>query len=63
MSATDKSKLDEYLTSVREVERRIERMRAMKDKADDTAKLKNKPVFSMDRPQNGLPKICASTRG
>ena len=55
VSSTDKSKLDEYLTSVREVERRIERMRAMKDTAEDTAKLKNRPVFSMDRPQNGLP--------
>ncbi len=55
VSSTDKSKLDEYLTSVREVERRIERMRAMKDEAEDTAKLKNKPVFAMDRPQNGLP--------
>jgi hypothetical protein len=55
VSATDKSKIDEYLTSVREVERRIERMRAMKDTADDTAKLKQKPVFAMERPQNGLP--------
>ena len=55
VSSTDKSKIDEYLTSVREVERRIERMRAMKDTADDTAKLKNKPVFAMERPQNGLP--------
>jgi hypothetical protein len=55
VSSTDKSKLDEYLTSVREVERRIERMRAMKDTAEDTAKLKNKPIFAMERPQNGLP--------
>jgi hypothetical protein len=55
VSRTDKSKIDEYLTSVREVERRIERMRAMKDTAEDTAKLKQKPVFAMERPQNGLP--------
>jgi hypothetical protein len=55
VSSTDKSKIDEYLTSVREVERRIERMRAMKDTAEDTAKLKNTPVFAMARPQNGLP--------
>jgi hypothetical protein len=55
VSSTDRSKIDEYLTSVREVERRVERMRAMKDEAEDTAKLKNKPVFAMDRPQNGLP--------
>ncbi len=45
VSATDKAKLDEYLTSVREVERRIERMRAMKDAADDEAKLKNRPAL------------------
>ncbi|HZS05666.1 MAG TPA: DUF1552 domain-containing protein [Blastocatellia bacterium] len=55
VSATDKSKLDEYLTSVREVERRIERMRAAKDQADDQAKLKNRPALTMERPQNGLP--------
>ena len=55
VSSTDKSKIDEYLTSVREVERRIERMRALKDTAEDTAKLKNRPVLAMDRPQNGLP--------
>src|SRR6266545_1279039 len=53
--AADKAKLDEYLTSVREVERRIERMRALKDQAEDQAKLKNRPVFTMERPQNGLP--------
>src|SRR5262245_48199328 len=55
VSATDKTKLDEYLSSVREVERRIERMRALKDQAEDQAKLKNRPVFTMERPQNGLP--------
>jgi hypothetical protein len=55
ISSTDKSKLDEYLTSVREVERRVERMRATKDSAEDKAKLQNKPVAMMDRPANGLP--------
>ncbi len=40
---------------MREVEKRIERMRVAKDKADDLAKHKNRPVFSMERPQNGLP--------
>jgi hypothetical protein len=30
-------------------------MRKSKDKADDLAKHKNRPVFSMDRPANGLP--------
>jgi hypothetical protein len=55
ISSGDKAKLDEYLNSVREVENRIDRMRGAKAKADDEAKTKNKPVFSMDRPANGLP--------
>ena len=55
ISATDKTKLDEYFSSVREVEKRVDGMRKNKDKADDLAKLKNKPVFSMPRPANGLP--------
>src|SRR5262249_61065120 len=55
VSSADRSKLDEYLTSVREVERRIDRMRALKDQSEDQARLKNRPVFAMERPQNGLP--------
>jgi hypothetical protein len=55
VSSTDKGKLDEYLTSVREVEQRIERMRLVKDKADDLAKAKGPAVYTMERPQNGLP--------
>jgi hypothetical protein len=55
ISSTDKSKLDEYLTSVREVEKRVAGMRKTKDKAEDDAKLKNRPVFTMERPANGLP--------
>jgi hypothetical protein len=55
VSSSDKAKLDEYLTSVREVEKRIERMRADKDKAEEKASDKGRPVFSMDRPENGLP--------
>ncbi len=55
ISATDNAKLDEYLTSVREVEKRVEGMRKAKDKADDLAKLKNQPVWSLERPANGLP--------
>ena len=55
ISATDKSKLDEYLTSVREVERRIESTRKNKESADDAAKGKNRPAWTMDRPANGLP--------
>jgi hypothetical protein len=40
---------------VREVETRIERMRDAKDKADGRAKDRGRPVFTMDRPENGLP--------
>ena len=56
ISSSDKGKLDEYLTSVREVERRVESMRKDKSTADDTAKAKNAlAVAMMDRPANGLP--------
>ena len=55
ISSTDKAKLDEYLTSVREVEKRVESMRATKDTAEDQAKAKNRGLFTMDRPANGLP--------
>jgi hypothetical protein len=55
VSSTDKAKLDEYLTSVREVEKGIERMRAVKDKAEERASDKGQPIFTMDRPENGLP--------
>jgi hypothetical protein len=55
VSASDKPTLDEYLTSVREVERRIERLREAKDNADEVATHKGRRVFGMDRPQNGLP--------
>src|ERR1700753_1167241 len=44
ISGTDKGKLDEYLTSVREVEKRVEGMRKGKEEADDAAKAKNTPV-------------------
>ena len=55
ISSSDKVKLDEYLTSVRDVEKRVERMRNTKDKADDRAKTLNRPLFTMERPANGLP--------
>jgi hypothetical protein len=55
ISSTDKSKLDEYLTSVREVEKRVEGMRKNKDNADDVAKGKNTIAATMDRPADGLP--------
>ena len=55
VSSADRAKLDEYLTSVREVEKRVERTRTEKDKADDRARDKNRPTLSMKRPDNGLP--------
>ncbi len=55
ISSTDKSKLDEYLTSVREVEKRVDSMRKNKTDADDVAKQRNRPLFTMERPANGLP--------
>ena len=55
VSSNDKAKLDEYLTSVREVEKRVESTRKIKDQSDELAKQKNRPAFTMDRPQNGLP--------
>lgn len=55
ISAEDNARLDEFMTSVREVEKRVEGMRKAKDKADDLAKRKNQPVWSMERPLNGLP--------
>jgi hypothetical protein len=55
ISSSDKTKLDEYLSSVREVEKRVEGMRKDKDSAADKAKAKNTVAAAMDRPANGLP--------
>jgi hypothetical protein len=55
ISSGDKSKLEEYLTSVREVEKRVDGMRKGKEQADDAAKAKNTIAATMDRPANGLP--------
>src|SRR6185437_3191328 len=55
ISSTDKGKLDEYLTSVREVEKRVEGMRRDKADADDAAQAKNTIAATMERPANGLP--------
>lgn len=55
VSAGDRAKLDEYLTSVREVERRVVPMRSEKAKADDRAANQGRPVVTMARPDNGLP--------
>jgi len=55
ISAIDKAKLDEYLTSVREVEKRLEGMRAGMQKAADKAQGGSRPVAALERPANGLP--------
>lgn len=55
VSSADQAKLDEYLTSVREVEKRVERMRDAKETADTNAKNHGRTVVTMKRPDNGLP--------
>ena len=55
VSSTDKIKLEEYLASVRDVERSIERMRTDKDTAEDRARDAGRPLYAMERPQDGLP--------
>ena len=55
ISAGDRAKLDEYLTSVREVERRVAPMRDDKAAADARAGDKGRPTLTMPRPDNGLP--------
>src|SRR5262249_21186067 len=47
----DRAKLDEYLTSVREVERRVQRTRVEHDRARE----RGRPALTMPRPANGLP--------
>jgi hypothetical protein len=55
ISTADQAKLDEYLTSVREIEKRIERTREDKSKADENAARRGQTVELMKRPDNGLP--------
>ena len=55
VSATDKAKLDEYLNSVREVEKRAASMRAARDKAQQRAKDRGNLLAMMPRPDDGLP--------
>jgi len=55
VSHSDRAKLDEYLTSVREVEKRVERTRAAKNRAEDRARDRGRPALTMRRPDNGLP--------
>jgi hypothetical protein len=55
VSSSDRRKLDEYLTSVRDVEKRAQDMRVAKATADANAANRNRPVAMMARPDNGLP--------
>ena len=56
VSAADKAKLDEYLTSVREVEKRVERhARGQGQGRRERARTAASRVIAMKRPDNGLP--------
>ena len=55
VSSEDRAKLDEYLNSVREVEKRAASMRAVKDKADTRARDRGIAPMEMKRPDDGLP--------
>jgi hypothetical protein len=55
VSSADKVRLDEYLSSVREVEQRLAAVRDTKDTADERARDKGRLLQTMPRPENGLP--------
>lgn len=55
VSAGDRAKLDEYLTSVRDVEKRTASMRQAQQTAEEKARGGNQPLLAMPRPANGLP--------
>jgi hypothetical protein len=55
VSTADRAKLDEYLTSVREVEKRVERTRGARNTAEEKARDRGRPAWTMPRPDNGLP--------
>ncbi len=54
VSGADRLKLDEYLTSVREVEQQIERLRVTQLKASERV-AQGQAVAAMSRPDSGLP--------
>jgi hypothetical protein len=55
ISSGDRARLDEYLDSVREVEKRLRAVRATRETADSRARDRGRPLFTMKRPDNGLP--------
>jgi len=61
ISSEDSRKLDECLASVREVEKRVDRMRSHQTKAEDNARDRGKRLLAMNRPDNGLPEPCSIT--
>jgi hypothetical protein len=55
LSAADRARLDEYLTSVREVEQRVAQARADQQAAEARGQGAGTPGPGMPRPANGLP--------
>lgn len=55
VSGADRAKLDEYLTSVREVEKRIDTTRQVKENAEKNAADRGRSPIGMKRPDNGMP--------
>lgn len=55
VSSGDKAKLEEYFSSVRDVEKRIEQTRLSMSKAEANAKDRGRSFVIMPRPDNGLP--------
>ncbi len=55
ISRDDQAKLDEYLTSVRDVEKRAQRLRDLKSRAEEHAEHRAQALATMKRPDNGMP--------
>ncbi len=55
VSSTDRGKIDEYLNSVREVEKRVEQARTAHAMAEERARRRDMPLSRMPRPDDGLP--------
>lgn len=55
VSVADRAKLEEYLASVREVEKRIDNVRESADRAAEKMKEQGPEVLMMQRPDNGMP--------
>jgi hypothetical protein len=55
ISRDDQARLDEYLSSVRDVEKRAERLSELRQRADERAKHRGNALVTMERPDNGMP--------